>query len=216
MNEEIQKNSLVNQVYSLIIKRIQNGTIAQGERLKIEELASDFSVSRTPVREAINRLTQAGFVEQSHNSGPRVVNFNDRQKLDILKTNAVLFGGVIDSYKDYAELEGLLGELEKILQGQKEAHLNEEINTFYEKSIAFHIALIESCPNETMKNFALQTQYQINMCALCYQKESAFRERSIAEHSGVLDALKARNFDEAIKRMNQHIKSAVIAIFSHW
>ena len=130
MNEEIQKNSLVNQVYSLIIKRIQNGTIAQGERLKIEELASDFSVSRTPVREAINRLTQAGFVEQSHNSGPRVVNFNDRQKLDILKTNAVLFGGVIDSYKDYAELEGLLEELEKILQEQKEAHLNEEINTF--------------------------------------------------------------------------------------
>lgn len=216
MNEEIQKNSLVNQVYLLIIKRIQNGTIAQGERLKIEELASDFSVSRTPVREAINRLTQAGFVEQSHNAGPRVVHFNDGQKLDILKTNAVLFGGVIDSYRDYAGFEGLLEELENILQEQREAHLNEEINTFYEKSIAFHIVLIESCPNETMKNFALQTQYQINMCALYYQKERTFRERSVLEHAEILQALKARNFDEAAKRMNQHIKSAVIAIFSHW
>ena len=216
MNEEIQKNSLVNQVYLLMIKRIQNGTIAQGERLKIEELASDFSVSRTPVREAINRLAQAGFVEQSHNSGPRVSRFNNRQKLDILKTNAVLFGGVIDSYRDYAGFEGLLKELEKILKEQKEAHLNEEINTFYEKSILFHIVLIESCPNETMKNFALQTQYQINMCALYYQKEAAFRERSVSEHAEILQALKTRNFDEAILLMNRHIKSAAISIFGHW
>ena len=73
MAGKVVRTSLVDQVYSLILEKIQNRELLPGDRLNIEELARDFGVSRTPVRETINRLTQEGFIEQKHNVGPSII-----------------------------------------------------------------------------------------------------------------------------------------------
>ena len=91
MAEKVVRSSLVDQVHSFIIKRIQRREILPGDRLNIEELAKEFGVSRTPVREAISRLTQEGFVVQNHNAGPCVADFGKEQGLDIIIANAKLF-----------------------------------------------------------------------------------------------------------------------------
>ena len=53
---KVKRTSLVDQIYDLILQKIQNRELVPGDRLNIEELAKTFSVSRTPVRETINRL----------------------------------------------------------------------------------------------------------------------------------------------------------------
>ena len=50
MAEKVVRSSLVDQVHSFIIKRIQRREILPRDRLNIEELAKEFGVSRTPVR----------------------------------------------------------------------------------------------------------------------------------------------------------------------
>ena len=56
MSEKVVRRSLVDQVHLFLVQRIQNRSLQPGERLNIEELAREFDVSRTPVREAISRL----------------------------------------------------------------------------------------------------------------------------------------------------------------
>lgn len=50
-------------VYQLVLEGIVSGKYGQGERLRERELSEVYSVSRIPVREAIQRLEQDGFVE---------------------------------------------------------------------------------------------------------------------------------------------------------
>ena len=50
-------------VYQLVLEGIVTGKYAQGGRLRERELSEIYSVSRIPVREAIQRLEQDGFVE---------------------------------------------------------------------------------------------------------------------------------------------------------
>lgn len=57
--------SEMEKVYSRLYEMIVNGQLGQGVRLVERDLAKQFSVSRTPVREAIQRMEQDGLVERN-------------------------------------------------------------------------------------------------------------------------------------------------------
>ncbi len=66
----IQPKRISDQVFDQIRKHILRGKLNPGERIMSErELAAAFNVSRTSVREAINRLTAMGFLEQKQGRG---------------------------------------------------------------------------------------------------------------------------------------------------
>jgi len=207
----VKRESLVDQLYRLIIDRIQSGALSPGARLNIEELSAEFEVSRTPMREAISKLSQDGFVATRHNSGPAVIKFDRRQIVEIIKTNAVLFDGIMDSYTEAepAELAALLAELDEVVRRQRAALAAGEIDSFYASSIRFHLALIEHCPNRTLGRLARQTQYKINMCALYYQKSPETRHLSLKEHEKISELLRAGDARRAAALMKSHNKLAL-------
>lgn len=63
---------LGDEVYSTLSQAILDGTFAPGERLRDVDLAESLGVSRTPVREALQRLERSGLVEVSPNRYTRV------------------------------------------------------------------------------------------------------------------------------------------------
>lgn len=63
---------LCDEVYSRLGEAILDGRLAPGERLRDQELAEWLGVSRTPVREALQRLARTGLVEVSPNRYTRV------------------------------------------------------------------------------------------------------------------------------------------------
>jgi len=207
----VRRESLVDQLYRLIIDRIQSGALAPGARLNIEELSAEFKVSRTPVREAISKLTQDGFVVTRHNSGPAVIKFDRRQTAEIIKVNEALFDGIMESYGEAepADLAAMLEELAQAVRNQQEALAADESDSFYAGSIRFHLVLIEHCPNRTLGQLALQTQYKINMCALYYQKSPETRRVSLKEHEEIAGLLRAGDIGRAAVRMKAHNRLAL-------
>ncbi|WEG08994.1 GntR family transcriptional regulator [Microbacterium horticulturae] len=63
---------LGDEVYTVLGEAILDGRLAPGERLRDVELAENLGVSRTPVREALQRLERCGLVEVSANRWTRV------------------------------------------------------------------------------------------------------------------------------------------------
>lgn len=59
---EMKKNLLAEGVFHLIGERIVTGALAPGTRIRDAELADELAVSRTPVREALQRLERIGLV----------------------------------------------------------------------------------------------------------------------------------------------------------
>lgn len=89
--------ALVDHLAATIQARVLSGQIPSGARLKQESLASEFGVSRTPVREALRKLQATGIVEVEPNRGALVRGPTARE--------------IREAYEVRAELEGLAAEL---------------------------------------------------------------------------------------------------------
>lgn len=79
-------------VYERIREMIVDGRLRPGDRLVESALAKTIKVSRTPVREAIRRLSQERWIEPQEFGGARVRSMSARDLIDAYTTRAVLEG----------------------------------------------------------------------------------------------------------------------------
>src|SRR5919112_64139 len=85
--------SVADQVYEVLRERIASGEIERGSRMHQEDLAKEFGVSRTPVREALRRLAAEGLVDLFANRGARVATATDEQVRSSYETRLVVEPG---------------------------------------------------------------------------------------------------------------------------
>ena len=83
------------EVYALLGEAILDGRLSAGERLRDQELAERLGVSRTPVREALQRLERAGLVEVAPNRYTRVSVPNERAHADAHEFFIYLMGSAL-------------------------------------------------------------------------------------------------------------------------
>jgi DNA-binding GntR family transcriptional regulator len=204
----IEKKSLVDQIYSHIVKGIQNREYKPGDRLVIEELTKKLGVSRTPIREAIGKLAQDGYVYMQHNVGPRVVEYNKKQMSDINDTNGLLFRGIMKRVINDGEVDTLVTELSEILEAQEKALKENDDENYHKNSVDFHKAIIMACPNEKLSYIALQTQIQLDIFVMWYFQDEELKKISVIEHKRLLKLLKDKKYDEFQEEFDNHNKKA--------
>jgi DNA-binding GntR family transcriptional regulator len=73
-----------------ILGDIIRGKLPAGHRLVEQDLATQYNVSRTPIREALAELAAAGFIELRHNRGAILNPFGRKQLLDIYQLRTIL------------------------------------------------------------------------------------------------------------------------------
>lgn len=203
-SDRVIRRSLVDQVYNLIIRKIQTGEYKPGDRLNIEEIAHGAGVSRTPVREAINRLTQNGFVISVHNVGPKVAVLDDAKIEELCVANSVLLEGIVDLIFDGGRVEELCSELQEIVDEQRNAMEKGDLDLFYDMSIRFHEAIFDACDNRTLREFGLSTQTRLDTFVLSYQKDEKNRMDSIRDHEEILRFFRKKNRDGVRESLHRH------------
>jgi DNA-binding GntR family transcriptional regulator len=75
----VSTSKVVTTVFEQILAAVHEGTLLPGERISDAELARQFGVSRTPVREAIQRLRELGVIEASASRFTRVAEVTPTQ-----------------------------------------------------------------------------------------------------------------------------------------
>lgn len=182
---------------------IISGTLAPGESLDEERLAERFSVSRTPIREAIMQLEQDGLVEREARRGPRVV------KLDVHK--------LIQVFETSSELEGLCARLAARRIGKRELadlqdnHRQAEIalqqrdhETYARLGRQFHYLVIKASHND----FLIDTVNKIALHTLPYRRFQlrceGRAEANQKDHSLILQSISEGNADSAYALMCGH------------
>ena len=79
-------------IYNLIIKEIVTGKIFPGQRLTERELIAKYGMSKTPIREALNKLEENGIVTYELNKGFSVVRISHCDVEEIYELREVLEG----------------------------------------------------------------------------------------------------------------------------
>jgi DNA-binding GntR family transcriptional regulator len=86
----VVRQSLVDAAYVALRDAITSGALLPGTRLREAALAKHFSISTTPVREALRRLDQEGLVRLAPHRGAVVAEFNLREIVDLFEVREVL------------------------------------------------------------------------------------------------------------------------------
>jgi DNA-binding GntR family transcriptional regulator len=100
-----ERRLLRNDVFELVLERILTGEYQPGERLRDADLTTWLQVSRTPVREAISRLSAVGLVATSPNRYTEVAPLVDDEIADALEVLRVLWPQALRSTRLSGRLE---------------------------------------------------------------------------------------------------------------
>lgn len=92
VNSTLSRVSLTDQVAEIICLRLANGELRPGDHLTEKSLAEQLQVSRTPVREALQRLTTLGLLTHDAHRGSRVATLTLAQLCQVYEVRERLEG----------------------------------------------------------------------------------------------------------------------------
>jgi len=215
MNDQpvISKMPLTQEAYNIIKKMIIDLEFRPGEILLVQQLANKLEFSRTPVREALVKLSQDGLVEEADGRKFKVAEVNIRTIKEIYELREALeclsISKVIHQInnEDIAVLENLISEMEKALA-------DNDYNTFFNADMEFHFYIVHKYGNSLLESVMRQItdhQQRIRYLTTYIDKRMA---NTIEEHKEIVASLTNHNEETTIKAMLLHLHN-VEAGFIH-
>ena len=177
---------------------------APGEpRLDERQLAADLGVSRTPIREAIARLEQEGFVRIAARRGVFIVRKTKREVLEMITVWAALEGmaaRLVTERASDAEIATLREMFATFEGGQVEAKIDE----YSETNISFHQALLRLGKCDLLNRIAENLFIHMRSIRMRTISEDHRASRSIIDHMNIIEALERRDTELAERLARQH------------
>jgi DNA-binding GntR family transcriptional regulator len=183
---------------------ILSGKLAPGDRLDETKLATRFSVSRTPVREALQQLATAKLVELRPRQGAVVA--------------AVTIQELFQMFEVMAELEALCAELaarrmtpdERL--GLEACHLRcalladqGDVDAYYDENRHFHEAIYAGSHNDFLESMTSTTRNRLSPFRRFQLHHPGRIRTSLQEHAAVVKAILAGEPEQASRKMRGHV-----------
>ena len=187
---------LGDEVYARLGEAIVDGTLAPGERLRDHELAEWLGVSRTPVREALQRLERVGLVEVSPHRYTRVSVPNDKAQSDTLDFVGYLMGNAARMAARHAtdeQLEDALGELDGVI----EASRADDHPALLRASHAFFTKLTRATGNVAILRFMREAELAIRRNVSAWQPIIECPIGRTSAYEGFRTAMRERDGERA-------------------
>lgn len=211
MPEPKQKSTrtLAGDAYDLIQQAIRAGTFKSGDRLRFADLQALCSMSVTPVREALARLTAEGLTTLDDHKGYRVARLSLRELRDITVNRQLCEGEALrlSVLNGDAAWEGRLVAAHHLMSRlpRERADIPSAVRDDWEQNhAAFHAALISACGSPIL----------LEICDKLFNRANQYRRVSIsmpgqirdvaAEHRDILERAIARDADGAVAALRLH------------
>jgi DNA-binding GntR family transcriptional regulator len=202
----VENLTLTDKIYQLLKENIVRHRLEPGARLLDQEIADSLNVSRTPVREALNRLGAEGLVDIVPRRGAFVVNLSDKDIKDVYEVREVLEILAIRlalprmTDKDLAVLDEILEECATALERQ-------DYLVCFELDRKFHDEIVRMSGNAKLAEVNTLLGGNIQTTRWRHCQDGHRQQISLQEHRGILDALKKRDADRAAEFVSHHINS---------
>ena len=199
-------NTLRDRVYDSLRSAIMSMNIyGSGEPLRLDErqLAGDLGVSRTPLREAIGRLEQEGFLRVVQRKGVFVVR----------KTKQEIIAMIIA----WAALESMAARLITLNAGDEEiatlrrmfttfedGQIGAKIDEYSDTNIRFHQRILQMSRNDHINKFSDNLFAHVRSIRHQTIGEDDRAKRSIIDHLHIIEALERRDTEAAETLARQH------------
>jgi DNA-binding GntR family transcriptional regulator len=208
----IQRNQpLKEQAYGVLRKAILSGELSPGQRLVEAQIAKKFQVSRTPIREAMQRLQQEGLIVPNSENVLRIATFSAEDATQLYECRIALERVSVTAACHHAKpaqmqkLQRIVQQAEKLADGKPSTLLNFQL---LDVDYQFHRLLAEMSGNLWLRSM-LERLFD-KMMLLRIQTIQQNREvlEIRVEHRSIYEAVAQRNPDAAAEAAIAHLIAA--------
>ncbi len=202
-----QSNLLAQQLEEMIF----SGQLKPGEKLEEAAIAARFGVSRTPVREAVQRLVATGMVQVRRRAGTIVTQLTMSRLIGMIEMMAEMdiLAARLTARRATPDERVGIGE---IIERARAAVGDQQAYTRLNRE--FHWSLYAATHNEYLEETALRTWKVLQPYRNFRLDQPARRQSSLDEHESIYQAIRASDGELAGRQMASHVKvGGVIADF---
>lgn len=209
-----QSSSLIDTALQQIKRTIICCELPPGEKLKVAELSKLYGLSSSPIREALNRLTQEGIVTASEKRGFRVAAMSVEDFREITRLRCLLESEALADAIEYgddgweANILGAfhrLSVIEKKL-GKTSVALDDD---WAARHKAFHFAIFSACPSPLLMGMIDSLFDRAERYRRFSARNRVTKRSKEGEHRQLMTAALARDTEQAQHLLKRHINGTL-------
>jgi DNA-binding GntR family transcriptional regulator len=206
---KIDTSNLWDKTYSILKNQIIRRRFSPNEKISIPDLADQLGVSRTPVREALNRMEMEGLVKTVSKVGTFVVAISSEDIMDIMDTRLMLEFWVIEklAHADKMVVQNALTNMESILMRSSNMIEAEQFDDYLtaDYNMAFHIEFMKIGQNQKNVDIYLRLMDYRYITMKSSIVSSDMVKAAQVQHIGIIAAMKGGNIEEIRKVIRLHL-----------
>ncbi len=203
-----EKSFLQLQAYDSIKNGILNGDLEPGQLYSETKLSAKLGISRTPMREALQCLSQDGYITIIPSKGFMIRQLNEKDMKDSIQVRCAIEGfctTVIASETDTRAGKELLRNLKMILDSMEEALKSDTLEDFIYYDHQFHLLIVNYLHNDEFSQIFQRLLYLIHLTSQDALSAEGRVQGTIDEHLAYYDALKSGDGQKAYTIMIEHL-----------
>jgi DNA-binding GntR family transcriptional regulator len=204
LDDETDTDRLPDRVYVVLRDAICVGHFAPKERLVQDQIAEDLGVSRTPVREALSRLTTDGYLRRVAGGGHVVRNLSEADVADLYQIRRNIEPLAVELAFEYYRPRdlNLLRRSCGALNGPDWSGAG-----YHELNRNFHLALIEPCPNRMLVDMLKDLWDHPVMRMITHDFVKGFRDPEAwrDEHLAIVTAIDDDDVELTLRLLTEHL-----------
>lgn len=190
---------IVESITSAIVER----RLMPGTKLAEQRIADVFSVSRTIVRQALNRLSRDRLIKLEPARGAFVATPSVEEARQVFELRSMLESAMVKRLCAIITPEHL-AQLRQHLQQERDAVARTDVKGRTRLLADFHVILARMVGNDVLADLLADLLSRSSLISLMYQSSHSATQSQI-EHGLIVDALEARDAKAAAKLMAQHL-----------
>jgi len=198
--ERKRSDTIADEIESLIF----DGTFSDGDRLDEVQLAGRFAVSRTPIREALQRLALSGLVVQMPRRGVFVRQPGLAELVEMFEVMAELEAACA-RLAALRITEDALDDLRATNRRCRQAVEARDADGYYRENERFHAILYRQSGNGFLEQECLRLHRRLQPFRRLQLRLRGRLRQSMAEHEAVVAALEAGDGAAAAETIRQHV-----------
>ncbi len=202
----MDRRKLPDQIFDIIKKMILSGRLAAGQKIPEESIASSLKVSRTPIREALQKLQQVGIIEIVPRSFARVVKLKpeDRKQIGEVRMQLELLTARLISQtasdNDVASLRKISDACLVLAEkGDKAA--------VYEKHSEFHLEMARRTGNSYLYDMMKSIDVKVQLLRVSGYVRAEQIIENLSFHPRIIDAIACHDGEEAERLTMEHLEN---------
>jgi len=197
-------------VFEQMQHAIVEGNITAGSKISEPELAKHYQISRSTLREALNRLEKCHLIERKANVGSRVVDCTLEGLLELYITREALEGMACRQAALNMTDEEIVAMQQMLSKHADNKALKAGIAYYQEEGdVDFHYKVILGSHNKQLIDLICGQLYHLVRMYRCqFGMNSPRASRAFTEHSNIIQAISDRDGELAELLMRRHIAAS--------